>query len=321
MVSDVVISNMRGRGFRFNEDGIPIVCASPLDGRELPDGNPYGSYGMVLGDYEFAYRHDRTLYIQYPSKTLMGDTLCYTLTFAFDLDGFPVERDDGLTTDEIINQHWMAGTTWGGRLDRLRQVPDSVKHHPVRWWKNGQVVYELTIGEVIDRFLDPVRLEAHRDYVKRKMDAMREQAPVPMRPKAESDPIVPEFRRQKSAVAPEPKMVKAGKGVRLTEQSDGSILAERESTGKPVLWHPRKPNGFQHVDLESDLPDRVERLALEHSTSRKESRIPPNHAVLRGWGDDLDVVVINGVSVGFVYNAEKHWFESDITAEQLRELV
>ena len=325
MVSATVLSNMRGRGFVFNVDDIPIVCPPPLGGQKLPEDNPFGTFGMVFDDYELAYRYDRTLYIRYPSSKLVGDTLRYTLTYVFDLKGFPVLRDDERTTDEVINEHWMTATTWGNRLENLRQVADGEKQYPVQWWKDGEVVYEKTIGEIVDIFLDPDRLEAQRVYQKAKMDAIRQQAPAPLRPKEESDP--PEVQEQTVVVVPEPKMVRTGPGVKLTEQADGSVLAEREDDPKPVKlikpvrWLPRQDNGFQHVDLASDLPSNIERLALEHSMPKKESRIPPGHAVLRGWGQDLAREVINGVAVEFRFEANKKRYEVEVNPKQLEELV
>ena len=321
MVSDVIISNMRARGFVFNDDGIPIACPAPLSGRELPKGDPYGSFGMVFDDYELAYRHDRTLYIQYPSDNLVSPTLRYTLTYVFDLEGFPVLREDGRSIDEVINEHWMANTTWGNRLNNLRQVSDEDKRWAVRWWQDGEVVYTLTIGEIIDRFMDPDRLEAQRAYMQAKMDAMRDQTPAPLRPKEESDP--PAFHEQSvDVVVPESQMVRAAPGVKLTQQSDGSILAELEDVSKPVVWDPQQANGFQHVNLNaSTLPAGVKRLALEHSTPQKAHRIPDGHAVLRGWGTDLFQVVINGVTVDFEYNERRERYEATIDDKQLERLL
>ena len=312
MVSEVVISNMKMRGFRFNDDGIPIECAPPLSGQALPEGNPFGTFGMVFDDYELAYRYDRTLYIRYPSSRLVGSTLQYTLTYVLDLQGFPVLRDDGRTTDEVINEHWMTATTWGSRLDNLRQVPDEHKQYPVQWWKDGVIVYARTIGEIIDMFLDPARLEAQKAYVKANMDAMREQAAPPLRPKEESDP--PEVEDRPAAVVPEPKMVRAGRGVKLTEQSDGSILAEREDVLERVRWLPRKDNGFRHPNpVGTVYPSNIDRLALRHDKR--------GGAILRGWGSGLGDEIVNGVAVQFEYIESLERYEAELTPEQVEEIL
>ena len=319
MVSEAAISNMRERGFVFNDDGIPVICAGPLHGRKMSEEGPYGTYDIKMGDWEYAYRRDRSLYIQYPSDEAVARTIQYTLTFVYQLDHFPVDREDGLYIDEVINRYWLANAYWGTRPDSLRAISQPDREKLISWWKDGRVVYSLTIGEVVDLLLDPVRVQIQRDHVKAKMSAMREEVPVPLRPKEESDP--PAARDDPSVVIPESKMVIAGKGVKLTIQPDDSVLAERETQTKPVEWHPRKTNGFQHVDLESDLPDGVRRLALEHSTPGKEDRIPQGHAIMRGWGENLSVVIVNGITVTFQYNTQRKWYETEVTAEQLEDIL
>ena len=322
MTSSAAISNMKSRGFRFNADGIPIVCPGPLSGSELPEDNPFGTFGMVFEDYELAYRYDRTLYIRYPSSQLVGDTLRYTLTYVFDLEGFPVLRDDGRTTDEVINEHWMTSTTWGSRLNKLRVVADNEKQWPVQWWKGGELVYQLTIGEIIDRFLDPARLEVQRVYLQAKMDALREETPAPLRPKEESDPLeTVEVEVQPAVVVPEPQMVRAARGVKLSPQSDGSILAEREdahpvrSTEPRVVWLRKKSNGFQHPhENKTVYPSGITRLALEHHSN-------DGGATLRGWGSDLGNETINEVEVEFQFNSKRIRFEAALTPEQVKEIL
>ena len=289
MTSDATISNMRMRGFEFNDDMIPVVCPSPLSGRELAHGNPFGMYGMVHEDYELAFRDDRTLYIRYPSSDLVGNTLMRnTLTYVVDLEGFPVQREDNRSMDQVINEHWMTAASWSRRLDNLRQVHDDKKVHVVQWWKNGEMVLSLTIGDIIDIMLDPERLEANKAYVRGEMEAMRKETPSRLQPKALSDPSP---RRDKQ-------------------------------NNKPVQWLPRKDNGFQHVDLEnSELPEGITRLALEHSTLRKEGRIPAGYAVLRGWGTNLSRVVINTVPVEFRYIPDKNRYEVEVNNNQLEGLL
>ena len=318
MVSMAAISNMKSRGFLFNPDGIPIVCPAPLGGQKLPEDNPFGTFGMVFEDYELAYRYDRTLYIRYPSSVLVGDTLQYTLTYAFDLKGFPVLRDDNRTTDEVINEHWMTATTWSSRLDNLRQIDDNAKQYYVQWWKEGELVYKLTIGEIIDRFLDPARLEAQKAYTQAKMKALKEETPTPLRSKEESDPLeMLEVKERPVLMVPEPKMVRAAPGVKLSEQSDGSILAEREDSSPDnesrVVWLSKKSNGFQHPNKEETVyPNGIERLALEHHKN--------GTATLRGWGSDLSGEIINRVEVEFVFNSKHARFEAELTSEQIKNI-
>ena len=289
MTSDATISNMRMRGFEFNDDMIPIVCPPPLSGRKLAHGNPFGMYGMVHEDYELAFRDDRTLYIRYPSSDLVGNTLMRnTLTYVVDLKGFPVQREDGRTMDQVINEHWLSAASWSGRLDKLRQVDEEDKPYVVQWYKNGEMVLSLTIGDIIDIMLDPERLEANKVHVRGEMEAMRKETPSRLQPKALSDP-----------------------SPRRDKQND-----------KPVQWLPRKDNGFQHVDLEnSELPEGITRLALEHSTLRKEGRIPAGYAVLRGWGINLSRVVINTVPVEFRHIPDKDRYEVEVNNNQLEGLV
>ena len=289
MTSDATISNMRMRGFEFNDDMIPIVCPPPLSGRKLAHGNPFGMYGMVHEDYELAFRDDRTLYIRYPSSDLVGNTLMRnTLTYVVDLEGFPVQREDGRTMDQVINEHWLSAASWSGRLDKLRQVDEEDKPYVVQWYKNGEMVLSLTIGDIIDIMLDPERLEANKVHVRGEMEAMRKETPSRLQPKALSDP-----------------------SPRRDKQND-----------KPVQWLPRKDNGFQHVDLEnSELPEGITRLALEHSTLRKEGRIPAGYAVLRGWGINLSRVVINTVPVEFRHIPDKDRYEVEVNNNQLEGLI
>ena len=288
MVSEVTLSNMRMRGFEFNDDGLPIVCPPPLSGQQLEKGNPFGMYSMVFEEYELAYRDDRTLYIRYPSSELVGDSLMRnTLTYVIDLEGFPVQREDGRTMDQVINEHWLTAADWSGRLDKLREVKDE-QEFSIQWYKYGDVVLSLSISEIIDIMLDPKRLEANKAYVRSKMEAMRKETPSRLQPKGLSDP-----------------------------PSDS-----KEKDEKPVQWLPRKDNGFQHVDLENSvLPEGVTRLALEHSTLRKEGRIPAGYAVLRGWGTNLSRVVINTVPVEFRFNAEKDRYEVEVNNNQLEGIL
>ena len=305
---------MKQRGFQFNDAGVPIVCAGPLGGKEILDNAPFPTYGIVFDDYQHDYRHDRSLYVRYPSKDLIGN-LIYTLTYVFDLNGFPVLREDDRDTDQVINEHWMANTTWGKRLENLRQVSDEDRRRTVSWWKGAENVYELTIGEIADRFLDPARLEVQRAYVKAKMDALREETPAPLRPKEESDPDV-----QPPVVVPDSQMVRAAPGVRLSPQADGSVLAERDDvppvrrndlSAPRVVWLPRQSNGFQHPDKSKTVyPPKIKRLALDH-----------RRATLRGWGYGLKIERINGVIVEFDWNSKRIRFEALLTPEQIRDIL
>ena len=318
IVSDIKIDNMKQRGFRFNDTGVPIVCAGPLSGKELRDNAPFPTYGMVLDGHQHDYRHDRSLYVRYPSRALIGN-LVYTLTYVFDLDGFPVLREDGRDSDQVINEHWMTGTTWGKRLENLRQVSDEDRQRTVSWWKDAKKVYERTIGEIADLFLDPDRLEVQRAYVKAKMDALREQAPTPLRPKEESD-----SQAQPAVVVPDLQMVRAAPGVRLSPQSDGSVLAERDDAPlvrrndldtPGVGWLPKQYNGFQHPDPSKTVyPPGIERLALDR---RKDVG-----ATLRGWGSrTLGYETINDVVVEFTYISKRSRYEAKLTPKQLKRIL
>ena len=334
---EIARSNMRDRGFKFNTDGVPIVCAPPLDGRPLPPGE---TFGMTLGEWEYAYRHDRTLFIQYPSSDLIGD-FRYTITYALDLKGFPVMREDGLTFDEVINQHWLANAYRGTRPDSLRAVTPEQRAHFIIWWKHGEKVHLQQIGEIVDMMLDPDRVQAQKDYFRAKLDAMRAEVQTPLRPKEESDPAPSiagtaragnafgesEWSVRPSAPADTPsrdqesepvsvleveipasQMVRAAPGVMLEVQEDGSILAKVEEpySDRPrVVWLPQKQNGWQHPDPEETVyPLHIERLSLRHHSKG---------ATLRGWGNNLGHEIINGTEVDFVFVERHNRYEANLT--------
>ena len=91
---------------------------------------------------------------------------------------------------------------------------------------------------------------------------------------------------------------------------------------KMVVWLPRKANGWQHPNRTlTTYPDRITRLALEHSTPKRRTRIPPGHAILRGWGANLRTERINNTTVPFSYVADKRRYEANLGPVQLAGLI
>ena len=77
------------------------------------------AYRLEFGDWWYYYLKDGSLYVQHPSKKIIGN-LVYTFTYIFGPDAVPVIREDNKTIENVVIEHWMAGI-FGNRLKSLQR--------------------------------------------------------------------------------------------------------------------------------------------------------------------------------------------------------
>ena len=145
-----------GLGFSF-DSSLPLTIDISLYESWRVD-----AYRLEFGEWWYYYRKDGTLYLRHPSKIVIG-RLVYTFTYVFDLDAFPVLREDGKTTDRVINERWLNGI-FGNRKASLNRLDLAQRPHVVSWYANGLTCYAKSLGEARDMMLDPDRQKKHKNY-------------------------------------------------------------------------------------------------------------------------------------------------------------